>query len=118
MTKQEAIEGHRKMWQAMKDYDETIIGLEYRYDFKSEYCDENNLDLKNHCFLCEYDKTKGAGCCSKCPLDWCRDCLNSDCPRNYGNGTRPCECWEYEGKHDNWSEGDLDTIINLKEREI
>ncbi len=69
LTKQQAIEGHRKMWNWIADKierEKTICNIP---DLKKIYCRENNLFLRRHCFCCEYkDDTDWR--CDTCPVDW------------------------------------------------
>ena len=68
LTKQQAIEGHRKMWNWIADEierqkSECCIPL-----LKQCYCYKNKLTLIEDCFCCEYNNHYIK--CQKCPLDW------------------------------------------------
>lgn len=68
LTKKQAIEGHRKMWNWIAD---EIEKRKCECDiplFKQCYCCENKLTLISNCFCCEYNV--GIKECLKCPLDW------------------------------------------------
>lgn len=68
LTKQQAIEGHRKMWNWIAD---EIEKRKCECDiplFKQCYYCENKLTLISNCFCCEYNV--GIKECLKCPLDW------------------------------------------------
>ena len=69
LTKQQAIEGHRKMWNWIADKIEREKRRFYIYDLKEIYCRENNLLLRHNCFCCEYSGDDDRGC-EKCPVDW------------------------------------------------
>lgn len=65
MTKQEAIENHRKMWLwiAKRILKEQKCG--YISTIKNLYFLENNISkVENDCFCCEY------GDCIECPINW------------------------------------------------
>lgn len=67
-TKQQAIEGHRKMWNWIADEIEKRK-CECDISFlKHCYCYENKLTLITNCFCCEYNN--GDKKCQNCPLDW------------------------------------------------
>lgn len=68
LTKQQAIEGHRKMWNWIADEIEKRKRVCIIIDLKMQYCEDNDLTLKNGCFCCEYDDMNYG--CVKCPLDW------------------------------------------------
>jgi hypothetical protein len=71
LTKQEAIENHRKMWNWIAD--EIEKGNGYKYyglaNIKNEYFLKHNVSLGNRpnsdCYCCEY-----SGDCGDCPLKW------------------------------------------------
>lgn len=67
LTREQAIEGHRKMYNDMADEIEQskkLINVGY---FKMEYCKKNRCTLiHNYCFACEYSK----GDCIDCPIEW------------------------------------------------
>lgn len=69
LTKQQAIEGHRKMWNWIADEIErqkSECCISFLKDF---YCSANNLNLRHNCFCCEYSIDGNHGC-EKCPVDW------------------------------------------------
>ena len=69
LTKQQAIEGHRKMWNWIAD---KIEKDKSTYDIpmlKIFYCKKNKLVLRNRCFCCEYSSYFDLRC-EKCPVDW------------------------------------------------
>lgn len=74
LTKQQAIEGHRKMWNWIVDEIERKKCLSDIFLLKQNYCCKNNFTLENYCFCCEY--TKHSIKCTRCPLDWIE---TSDC---------------------------------------
>lgn len=69
LTKQQAIEGHRKMWNWIADKIESEKRRFYISDLKEIYCRENNVVLHNRCFCCEYSNYSDSNC-EKCPVDW------------------------------------------------
>ena len=69
LTKQQAIEGHRKMWNWIADEIEKRNKVLEIIDLKVEYCTTNNLLLQHNCFCCEYSIDDDYGC-EKCPVDW------------------------------------------------
>lgn len=68
LTKQQAIEGHRKMWNWIADEIERERCIYDIAVLKQCYCYEIGLTLISNCFCCEYNKRSNQ--CSKCPLDW------------------------------------------------
>ena len=71
LTKQQAIEGHRKMWNWIADEIESRKCLCSIVELKRRYCNENSLDLFCNCFCCEYTTGfKHNYDCLLCPLDW------------------------------------------------
>lgn len=108
LTKQQAIEGHRKMWNWIADTIEKKKTVCCIPELKRDYCFENNLTLSCNCFCCEYNSHTQA--CKKCPLDWgkTRSCSTNEkslyCRITY------CELWK--------EQVDLARqIANLPERE-
>lgn len=70
LTKQQAIKGHRKMWNWIADEIERRKCICNIAEWKRRYCNENSLDLLCNCFCCEYTDSKHNDDCSLCPLDW------------------------------------------------
>lgn len=74
MTRQEAIENHKKMWNWIAD--ETI--KQNRKVFKNEYLRINSYEhmfILHRCFLCEYTQNQ----CCICPILWgSYDCYSSE----------------------------------------
>ena len=68
LTKQQAIEGHRKMWNWIADEIEKQKSEYWIPSLKECYCYENKLTLISDCFCCEYNNNYKE--CPKCPLDW------------------------------------------------
>lgn len=80
LTKQQAIVGHRKMWNWIADEIEKRKHICKIINLKMIYCHENVLNLQNHCFCCEYtDSIDNA--CDSCILDWG---ITGDCALLYG----------------------------------
>ena len=69
LTKERAIKEHRKMWNWIADQLENgrsmTIGT-----LKEVYCDENEFDILNNCFCCEFDAKQSLYCCENCPILW------------------------------------------------
>lgn len=76
LTREQAIEEHRKMWNWIADKIESlkiVIDIisykrEYLYLFKKG-------EIANSCFMCEYTNVY----CECCPLDWKSNVLSSKC---------------------------------------
>lgn len=77
LTREQAIELHRDMWNWMAD--QIICAKEPRhiYFLKKEYVDKHNFcNVCNNCFLCEYAGREGIAneCigdfCEYCPIEW------------------------------------------------
>lgn len=73
LTKQKAIEEHRKMWNWIAEQYENG-SMESAYDLKERYCRTHGYyHMEHECFCCEYDKqvgTKEDDYCKYCPLIW------------------------------------------------
>lgn len=76
LTKERAIEEHRKMWNWIADQYEKVsdVLLKYHYiDALKEYYIRTNLpnlgSIASNCFCCEYDE-QYEGICENCPLEW------------------------------------------------
>ena len=69
LTKQQAIEGHRKMWNWIADEIEKRKHTCRIFNLKMIYCHENVLNLQNDCFCCEYTDSID-NTCDSCILDW------------------------------------------------
>lgn len=69
LTKQQAIEGHRKMWNWIADEIESRKNVCVIHALKAFYCNANHLFLRHNCFCCEYS-INGNYSCDKCPVDW------------------------------------------------
>lgn len=86
MTKDEAIQEHRKMWQWMGN---TAL-MQKRIVTKKEYMETHNIDndLEGHCFCCEYCSQQGCRCTNNCILAWgSKVCVESNIFRDYMNFT-------------------------------
>jgi hypothetical protein len=77
LTKQEAIENHRKMWNWIADELEKGNGPKYYnvINIKTEYFIKHNIKPENtpksYCYCCEYAKSiKPSLDCGDCPLKW------------------------------------------------
>lgn len=75
LTKEQAIENHRKMWNWIAD--ETL--KQKRIIRKKEYFSANNISSScipfYECYCCEYSTKNCRRDCSKCPIKW----ENGDC---------------------------------------
>lgn len=77
MTKSEAIENHRKMWNWIADQYEDEHGIHLMTDeMKNLYIKDNlgnNATVFNECFLCDYafkESCSMSSYCRYCPLEW------------------------------------------------
>lgn len=83
LTKQQAIEEHRKMWNWIAEHGWEVYknnpNIMYLSDIKSCYISkiyglENNIFPTNDCFCCEYAIEQSGGDlynkCKRCPIDW------------------------------------------------
>lgn len=72
LTKKQAIQEHRKMWNWIADQYENSCN-EHVEDLKSMYIKLNGFnDIKDNCFCCEYDQYH-RGLCMSCPVIWGND---------------------------------------------
>lgn len=72
LTKEPAVELHRKMWRYLVETEDKYNCPSLDRDYvKKQWLYLNGFDLvKNDCFLCEYVKQHCGGKCSECPIDW------------------------------------------------
>ena len=68
LTREKAVELHRRMWSDMQRDLGDNPTFEERFDYKHKWCKEHfpNEHIINNCFLCEYTHCD----CSKCPIKW------------------------------------------------
>ncbi|WP_346304214.1 hypothetical protein [Bacteroides sp.] len=66
LTREEAVSGHRKMWNWIADWVEEKENSDGIQWLKNKYCTQNNLELRSDCFCCEYTQRN----CSACPIQW------------------------------------------------
>ena len=75
LTKDEAIELHRKMWRWIAEETEKLGRKVYKWEyFKAMGIDENDVPIYD-CYCCEFDILErfNRHCtsnCEECPLDW------------------------------------------------
>ena len=74
LTKKQAVENHRKMWNWIADQLERDDNTKDVIDLKEAYCKENNYSLIHDCFCCEYAKSAyreyDKNNCLYCPILW------------------------------------------------
>lgn len=111
LTKEKALELHRRMWGDMRtELGNNPDGLA-RTEFKKKWCAEHDFkNIMSHCFLCEYDEQKN-GDCNYCLIDW--NPLTLD---------RPSHCYDLYYTADDhykavWVAAPIDEILNLPEKE-
>ena len=86
LTKQQAVEEHRKMWRWIAEETEKQKRIVYKWDYLKFY--DEYIDLANECFCCEYTYQHHRAECEKCPIDWDVEC--EKCPIDWDS-----ECDEY-----------------------
>ena len=80
LTKEQAIQGHRKMWGWIADRIEETKSLFVIVSLKYMYCKQHSLHLFGNCFCCEYNCIENNSLdCSKCPLEWGSDLKECMC---------------------------------------
>lgn len=106
LTKERALELHRKMWGDMqRDLGDCPSSLE-RIKYKENWCNCNGYAwILNDCFLCEYAEKYNLPC-DDCPIDWSS---LSDEPNNY-------TCMAYYGDGFVQSNAPISEILALPER--
>lgn len=121
LTREEIIDGHRKMWNWIADKIEETKCVQDIIGLKDRYCGQNYLLLRSNCFCCEYSLNtenvyiKG---CDKCLIDWGSNNGLCKCMDKYEEDDRlglyvKCiekNCWEEQAKL-------ARKIANLPERE-
>lgn len=107
---------HHNMWKYVKKFD-SCSGLYDRAKVKKLFCDKQNLDLLNHCALCEYAKQQ----CIQNNGSYDDEFLCRYCPAIWGTEDKVrayyCELADgvYKGEEVlNWMASPCDDIINIK----
>lgn len=72
MTKREAIENHRKMWNWIADQIEQEKDHQHIVRLQREYMEQHGIAVSEPDFCCLYDAEHNNDCTS-CPLIWCGD---------------------------------------------
>ena len=72
LTKEEAIEEHRKMWRWIAEETEKRQEIVYKEDYIEDYFPDEKISCD--CFCCEYDEQKQGKNCKFCPIDWGSKC--------------------------------------------
>ena len=105
LTREEALELHRKMWTDMqRDLGDTPNGGK-RIGYKRQWCDNHfpKESIENNCFLCEYAKSSALNNCKSCPIRW-----------PYENDCNGCHCTNYRYYYTT----PISEILALPERKI
>ena len=135
LTKKQAIEEHRKMWNwiadAIKDkedylevvsrygWDSLIVKLKYHYLLN--YKGQKYKDIRARCFCCEYaDNTSNGVCCGNdicryCPVIWSGS--TGRCCDEYGEYEEFTSLYEYSDENKEKAYKLALKIANLPERE-
>lgn len=108
LTKQQAIEGHRKMWNWIADEIEREKRTCCIPDLKLVYCRINNLFLRRLCFCCEYSGDNDPYC-DKCPIDWIKTKHCSDGEKSLYRLVADAITWQKQAEL-------ARTIANLSEK--
>lgn len=71
LTKEQAIKGHREMWNWIAEQYENGRTVNVNY-LKEKWCKKHNIYLYNNCYCCEYVSKNNTSFykCGKCPLIW------------------------------------------------
>lgn len=119
LTREDAIDGHRKMWNWIADKIEEEKCVQVITELKDRYRRQNYLLLYSNCFCCEYTLNEAdIKECDKCPINWKSDRILYGCMDKHEDGDRlglylRCSnenCWEEQAKL-------ARKIANLPERE-
>lgn len=90
LTREQAIEEHRKMYNEMADeIEKNKRSIKYVAKWKEHYINEIGfLDFNNDCFLCQYtiDKFPRERCEFTCPLMWGEKLGDTCMVTEYGDG--------------------------------
>ena len=108
LTRERALELHRRMWGDMqKELGDNPPKYD-RYYFKRQWCEENfpNESILSECFLCEYVRqiSPMALRCYKCPIKW-------------GNNNAKFNCQGY-GDNADYRYDSISKILALPERKV
>lgn len=122
LTLEEAIRGHRAMWNwiakqlKIKDSDNPNARPdEYRHKLKRQFLNKFGVTgLNNCCFACEFaaDASGGHFVCEYCPFIWEKDGLY----KRYSEDNMCCckpDTMEENDKYHHWVESDPEVIANL-----
>ena len=110
LTKSEAVQEHRKMWNWIADETEKRKVIVAKYDYFLENGIPPNEHPMNHCWCCEYTEYKF---CDRCPIVWAESCgevvINCVGPKS------PYRAWM---RTNNWQEASelARQIANLPEQ--
>lgn len=118
LTKEQAIELHRKMWNDMNEAgvrNSFLAKSDFKYHWIKEHFDE---EIFHDCFLCQYAKQEyirelqnnpnmTKRICDFCPLDW----GELENPYSLSKDDAYCEYSEI-----NWKTAQIYIIANLKEK--
>ena len=112
LTREQALELHRRMWTDMqKDLGDNPT-YEQRYTYKARWLRTNfpHDCVACNCFLCEYAKVPYEECEDYCPIEWpagrCEDGSWYD---------EESAKWDYS---DNWTHMPISRLLALPERKI
>ena len=81
LTKEKALELHRKMWSDMRDELGDCPSSVDRVIFKYNWCKKHfpgDNDIENYCFLCEYMGQQNRDCDEGCLVKW-DECAERGC---------------------------------------
>lgn len=70
LTRERALELHRKMWESMQRDLGNCPVVWNRVEYKSEWCRLHGYNICNDCFLCEYDVQHNDGARCQCLIEW------------------------------------------------
>lgn len=135
LTKEQAIEGHRKMWNWIAEQyraGETVLEelghtcvVDLKYSYINRFCNE---PIMNGCFCCayaseEFDRTINGCTCDFCPIDWgsevkafmCIDRYEEDDEEGIYNELQATSTYSHD--YDRMAEL-AEEIANLPEREV
>lgn len=84
LTREKALELHRKMWSDMQKELGDTPDLKSRKSYKRHWCKVHGFeDVMGDCFLCEYIENFWLGC-KDCPIKWPGiDCTSGDISYRY-----------------------------------
>lgn len=116
LTRERAIEEHRKMWRWIAEQYRGGSEEDY-WRLKRQYTRNLGIEIMNACFCCEYDQQENETDCEQCPIDFGKGKYSCEKNRNspYSKLTR-CNVYASNMMNSDYMADLALEIANLPER--